>query len=197
MKLIQNPSLTTRLRQLVQTQGPLTLHVSEGVQPVVLMDDLTQEVQQFREAAGTGQAPAAAGFVPEVCLANPAGSGILVLLDRVWIATGTAQNVDIGPHVGPTTAGLWKGWRDQRLTIPTAAATQPVATVGAQSTQAAVPWGARYFRWYCAATTEYEFGNLQMVLRPGTGVELSGVTANSNLTVDFDWRERELLPQEQ
>lgn len=120
----------------------------------------------------------------QVQIRNPAGSGVLVVVNRAFVRPSTAMIVQL-VQFGTTAADAeTQGFlRDTRSSGRAAAVTGPRTASAAASPIAQFAMGTDGLEMW----TPFPF-----VLQPGQGLRFEGVTNNVALTVSWNWRERRL-----
>ena len=136
-------------------------------------------------AMGASFTAAAVALIPGSMVRNPGGSGNLITITQVAIASGSVQRGVAGVTLNTfPTAGV-QTIRDTRR----GPAGKPVGQV--LSDNALVP-GPIFFRFLLDGVTTFVLkdDNGVAVLAPGTAFAVGGTTANTDLSVGWMWRER-------
>lgn len=102
MNLIQNPEISQKLQTLTGIRQRFmapTMH--HEVQPVIVLDDLSNQSpdqETVRRCSMMGVAAAVAGQQSFVDLQNPAGSGVVAVVEQFYVvqATGAGNFYDFG-----------------------------------------------------------------------------------------------------
>jgi len=185
------------LRRVGDLKGPGSKvgEVLTELFPVVSVEDLPLELRVlagWRAAMIEVERLAAVAEVVAANLFNPAGSGVIAVVERVWWRVNATDNVEFDIVQVNLSGGQTKGlFRDSRLggdRLSTLFATTQT-NIGTDGIQ-------RYF------TIADEIGKIEhdqglFVLSPGNGLQVgyAGVT-NKLLQVNFQWRERTAEPSE-
>jgi len=157
--------------------------------PMIDVENLNAELALpagTRLAFGSISFVASAGDLNHAQLFNPAGSGSVVILERVDIRSSALQDV----RYGLATAGLTnftanQALRDTREGI----LTQPVAQVrDVQQVGGIAQFGQIIVRGDITFTLREKRG--LFVLGPGTGITFATTLANTTGSLTFLWRER-------
>lgn len=167
-----------------------------------LMPTLALEVDRLewgylkdeRPCAGRAVQAAVAGVVSTAILANPANSGTLVVVETIEVQN-TGTNLDVILHFAPTATLVTLGPttpRDSRFSN-NAPTTNTVAILSHDATAALPVGGKNVFR---LGTTALGWQPFPFVLKPGTALEVRGITVNVALIANFQWRERAAQPGE-
>lgn len=138
-----------------------------------------------------------AGQYTSFILWNPAGSGILAVVTRIFNHLGAAATYVVRANAtepsgaGYASAASYRGLRDFRYApSPTA---KPTCLLYYQTT--ASPAGINVLgQWRIGAGGEIR--DIDVVLPPGTGLSCENSTVNTEASVGFFWRERALEPSE-
>jgi hypothetical protein len=149
-----------------------------------------------RLCSGLASIPANVGFRSELEVLNPAGSGILVVVERAYVTAGpttvavrlsTSPPFDIVAQLSTT-----KFWRDTRIGAGSVGAGAPAAQVLSDNTRVVVAAGVVLF----VNTTNQGNFDLPYVLAPGSGLTIEPNADNLAMTATFHWRERPFEPSE-
>lgn len=185
---IQGPNEALRRRYgMVGQEGPIVA-LGSDIFPTVPVDDsrMDPELAFFagtRLGIGGGTDAADAGAPSGMELFNPAGSGVIAVVQAAFVQVATGQTVKvIFSAVAPDTATA--GWnRDARWGTG-----RCVCNTGPRTVAAATGL-ATFF----ATTSGQEVGwCLPFVLTPGSGFFLQGANNNIAMIASFRWRERRM-----
>jgi len=133
-----------------------------------------------------------------VRLRNPAGSNVMVVIERVEISELLPDNP--GFAFGTATADL--GTVGQGAPLDTRGRTQPTSIPSSQNTAPTVPaltGAATLSRPFIAANTPYFFisdEGQELTVLPGSAIQINANTVNQGLSVALLWRERSLEESE-
>ncbi len=165
--------------------GPVfSFSVPREIVPVVIVDDLSSHTPP-RPCAGFDTSAATVAQQSQMGLVNPAGSGVIVVLNRVTLRPGTNNDfISIllnSAFPGQLGVGA-AGFVDQRITGRPASEIAIGAAVlsltGLIVAQMRLPLAAE--------TSEWELG---FTIGPGTGIFFQNSTLNSLLSVGMFWTE--------
>lgn len=120
--LIQRADINQRLTKALDIKGQRSpvLQLDNIVSAVVIAEDLTRQ-QNFteptdRKLAAHGDQAAVAGETVQLAVSNPAGSGVIGIIEAVTATTGTSEQFTFGlfdtAALPPTPADLF--FRDRR-----------------------------------------------------------------------------------
>ena len=182
----QNPDHVRKIIAEFQLKGQNLIPTVTGeIVPTVLVADLTSEERPEDRWAIGGVASGAAGAGNQtlIALANPAGSGVVLLLERFWLHQPNADIVSAEVQIA-VTVGTPQVWRDTRL---------PGETTGVVTSFALASAVLPAMQWALVAATTLDV-IFPAVLMPGTSIRLRQLNANETLSGGFFWRERNLLP---
>jgi hypothetical protein len=162
------------------------------VHPVCLLEDLTRggryEIIE-RPVGGGANRPASVGNISQVGLANPLGSGVLVLPRRVQFDAAIALTINFALEF--VSVGLSNGvYLDTRL-WPAGGATPGVGVAGIATRVLAAASGFTVFQMPVSATpasNAVEF-HPSFVLTPGFVLWVQALTTNNAVQAFFDWAE--------
>jgi len=135
---------------------------------------------------------ASAGVRGKIQLFNPADSGHLVTVTRIFARSGVTAVMRIAMDAAErTTDSTAARYRDTRLGITEL----PVTKVRSENTATAI---AAIVQLFASSNIQLDIRdeNGLAVLAPGTGITFGSDALNSALTGSFFWREREALPSE-
>jgi len=188
---IQQNRYDQLMRRVVDAKGPGSM-VNDALTelfPMLDVENLPAELQLLSGTriafAGEELAPGV-GNIAKIQLFNPAGSGQLVIVDVVQLATGTstAINMTLTAITFPTAPGI-ELVRDTRLGVSQ-------GTTAALQTDVGVGTVAQSLVFRAIANTTVTIGGSGSVavLAPGTGLLLGTASSNVTLDVNFFWRER-------
>jgi len=185
---------TDRYSQMVRRVGAMigpggrVVEVLTELFPVIELEGTTPEILAlggWRTAWQSTERPAAPGMVSRSQLFNPADSGIIAAVTQVWWRSAIAgaiqmaiENAQIG---GTPVRGLFRdarfgGNRETSLTV--------------EAVDAGAVGGGFFFRDPGAVNTQMRDDNGIVVLLPGSGLSVGAGAQNSQLTVNYFWRER-------
>lgn len=189
-----------RYDQLVRRVGGLygggskVTEVLPEMFPVLELENTTPELLAltgWRMAWQSTTRPPNVGNVSESQLFNPVGSGQLVAITQLILESTVANVVQSeiqGAALGTPVSGLF---RDARFGVPR----RTIARVSTADSAVAVGGGLRIT--LSANTAVFlKDDNGIVILVPGTGLNVSTISTNTNLTVNYFWRERLALESE-
>lgn len=185
--LIQNAAIVQKLQSFLGIRGRgNTPTVGDTAHPVIVIEDLSKEsflsgTSSDRLAHG-GVSSATANF-PGISLNNPAGSNLLIQCTQIRAgANGNTQLLIIGqPGASASPVANATAYRDQRLTGV------PLGYIGLDNF-AVFPTGAVVGALRVGLTI-MSIVPVNIVLPPGTGIQLQGSVAAGIIDVSFDWLE--------
>jgi len=197
MTELQTPRYDQLMRRVGDLKGPgsKVSNVLTELFPVLSLEDLPLELMLlggWRKAFITVARTAGVGDVVAANLFNPAGSGVIAVVERVEWTFGAADLADLDIVQASLTGGQTKGlFRDSRL------GGDRLSTLFG-TTQTAADTDAIYRRITGADAPEFlDDRNGLFVLSPGNGVQLGyAVVTNAALNVVWWWRERTAEPSE-
>lgn len=170
--------------------------VAPEVQPSLDLSTLPLEFRKFADDricfGGQNQGAGGAGTFVKHGLANPSGSGMLLILERIHFsagASGLSVRLDV-PLAGATT--LPRGFRDTRLGLATGQVPVGVAQVLSSASTpglniGTIPQGV--------ASTAYHSIEFPFVIAPNHCLILMAGN-NEAASVEWQWRERPGSPRE-
>lgn len=132
-----------------------------------------------------------AGTYCSVGLYNPADSGVIVILEKVWNTIGTTRrcNIRLGTgSTGLTLVGAGRGLFDTRFGLHL-----PTAQMSKEAT--ATPAGTIIAGQYTFNNVGYSW-DIPVVLAPDSFISFQDTTANQAAYLNIFWRERPLNPSE-
>lgn len=140
-----------------------------------------------------------AGEYSNVALVNPAGSGMLAVVEEVTVYCANACLFILSRATEAVIAGTLAvqnpGYvRDSRSATPSFVATG--GPVMYQGTDAAAPFAGQLWltEESCAAASHARFGaGLPVILSPGHGLIVEAETLNIAIRANFTWRQRKAL----
>jgi hypothetical protein len=185
----QNPDHVRKLIEEFQLKGANLIPTITGeIVPTVLVADLTAEARAADRLCSGGRigAAAGAGDINSITLYNPGNSGVLCLLDEIWVAPETADVVGLVITKGIPGTGTFQAFRDTR--IPG----EPVCGSTA-ATPAGIVLGIPQYAVPATVTTRIP---VRYAIGPGYYFGVLQVKQNETLVVNFMWRERDLQPGE-
>lgn len=174
-----------RLRDFFDLKGKHDLQLDEIIVPVAIVADLTEAdpLADLRQAQGGQVVAQTAGFVGQMQVFNPAGSGVVLELYHALFAALAAINVQLGPTTAVLATDAAAQWQDRRLNGI------PVARIQNQAINAA-PTLVRPVITRVLANTLAQV-DLNVTLPPGTGYMIESASQNVQLYGAFLWRERD------
>jgi len=197
MTELQQARYDQLLRRVGDLKGPGSKvnDVLTELFPVLSVEDLPLEhmvLAGWRKAFITVARTAGVGDVVAANLFNPAGSGVIAVVERVEWIIGAADLVDLDIVQATLTGGQTKG-----LFLDTRLGGDRLSTLFA-TTQTAAATDAIYRRLTQADELNFlSERNGLFVLSPGNGVQIGyAVVTNASLNVVFFWRERTAEPSE-
>ena len=189
MSRIQTARLENLIRRWASIKGPGSV-LSEtlgDVFPILDLENLTPE--NFLPAGWTpffgfinvvGVAAQLAG----ASLINPADSGNIIVVDKIWVQRETAGQFNVGTTLPLFTLAAGTTTRDTR-----AANAVGAARLGANANVGAAESGLR-INEVAGVFREVELPHGIAVLAPGTQLAVVSETVNDNLSVSFSGRVR-------
>jgi len=179
-----------RLRDFFDLKGKHDLQLDEIIVPVALVADLTEAdpLADLRQAQGGEDLGAAAGFIGQMQVFNPVGSGIVIEVYSVQASTVASTTWTIGPVTATLAVNGQAIWQDTRLSgIP----------VGRFQAQALVA-GPQIVDGYKVRSLSgaHFFLSPRVTLLPGNGYRVEAGTQNLQIWGGMLWSERDLLPGE-
>jgi len=174
-----------RLRDFFDLKGKHDLQLDEIIVPVAVVADLTEAdpLADLRAAQGGQVVSPAVGFVGQMQVFNPAGSGVVLEVYLAQFAALAAVNYQLGPVTAALATDAAAQWQDRRLFGLPAARIQNQATLVG-------PTLVRPF--IVRQTSNVTFGiNLDVTCPPGTGYMIESASQNVQLYGAFLWRERD------
>ena len=190
---IQQNRYDQLLRRVGGLIGPGS-KVSEVISELFPMFDVENMPGELLRLAGTrlclggGALAGVAAESPTAVLENPAGTGMLLTLERVDIGTDTSMIVRWGVQNGFRATAVAIGTEDFR-DVREFAPDQPTANVR-QISEAALPNGTNQSRLSANRNLVLDPPNGVCVLPPGTSFEIGSGTNNVGIFYGFSWRER-------
>lgn len=186
---IQDAAPSSALVRRYALLGSFPLQIDSTVVPVTIVDDLCVERDRF--AAGiTGRGPVALEFA-NTQLFNPANSGVLVKMERIFLSTDTAGRMSVKPFDTALTTDLaLTQWRDRRE------AGMPAALMLAESNVVDFAVADRFWEIDLLSINESFEVPVDVTLLPGMGLCVTPNTINRSLVMNAWWTESNLLPGE-
>jgi len=178
------------IRRVTGSIGPGS-RVSESISELFPMVDVERVPAELLLLGGTqlcmGEAspgPLAANF-GQAMIRNPGGSGNLITVTQLAIATATAQIIGLGITENTLSTAGSQQIRDARrgpAGVP----------VGVCLEERLLVTGPVFYRFDAIADETYTMKDLNdiAVLAPGTALSVTTTTVNTSLRVGFLWRER-------
>lgn len=189
MPSIANPGVSERIRGYYRAHGADINTISPELVPVAIIDDLTgisatdPSYERPYGLAATLAGVAAQKFV--LYFANPANSGVLATVERLWLRGSTSIVVSAGLADSATPRTTAGNPRDNRL--PSGSACKyDVAT-------AVTPSTGNIFQAMVAYSTQSVEHTLSCILKPGDTLFLAAGTVNAQVWCALNWTERSLL----
>lgn len=201
--LIQAPE---KLRRLHSAFGIRQAHIApslnEGIQPVVIFDDVREE-EQFSLIGGVIDMAATAGVVGSARLTNPSTSGRLFILRKVIAGVTSVSSVlYVIPRLGTTTAfangngvGYWNV-PPERVTNVLAYQYDIPAALTYEATLAAPPALAAIFGARLPVNNSGEVPIEDVRIWPGNSLDFYLDTVNIRFVLGVSWEERYLEPNQ-
>lgn len=188
MKPVQLIGAARALQQKYGLLGKVSLQLDETIVPVSVVDTL--ESTDKRPAAGQARASAEALELGHVQLFNPADSGVLVELEKIVFSQSAAAIIVFDFFdTALTNLGGDTEWRDRRLPG------LPAAQVRQQTNLTQLGINNTFFA-FDQIVNESTQVEQSVVLLPGMGMTVVGLTINTLVRSAFVWTERNLLPSE-
>lgn len=187
---IQNPKASNLLTSFFGLVGRPSLSLDEIVVPIALVTDLEDPFSsgavERRLAAGSSFMGATVGGNSSVQLLNPANSGVIVGVRRIFITLGTAGVIARVNFLDTAlaTAETAVDWRDRRITGQPVGLMFREAPAGAPGTSALIRAGTDGGGLLTIADPRY-------ILGPGQGIVVTTATQNMDVTVTYFWEERQ------
>ena len=185
------------LRRVGDLKGPgsKVAEVLTELFPVVSVEDLPLELRVlsgWRAAMIEVERLAGVGDVVAANLFNPAGSGVIAVVERVLWRVNSADNIEFDLVQATLTGGQTKGlFRDTRL------GGDRLSTLFATTQTAAATDGIQRYFTPADVMERLEDDQGLFVLSPGNGLQVGyATTTNKLLAVNFQWRERTAEPSE-
>ena len=197
LALIGTARYETLIRRLLSTKGseaaPL---LSPEIQPVLVVQRDAPELDFLKATHrfwGTGFEAASVGDASHVWLHNPAGSGILAVLEFFEMAPGPGVQVIAGPITDPTI-----GVAGATLELPADSRLGGAPGACELRTLAQVASNLVGVYSYTLTATEGKtrLTNAGLVMAPGSGIGVRGL-ANVAMSANFIWTERALEQSEE
>ncbi len=197
----QRPDITNRLRRQFGIVGSADFDtIAPEIVPVLPVEqrggapeDLA--LQGAVLAAGTNTITATGGNVPHVLLFNPAGSGVILVTERIRLqGSGTNDQT----HLRIVTGDLSGTVRGTRAKIETRGNIQqaPVGRV-LDLDAAATTSGVRVYTFENPSALYPQEIDYPFILAPNIALVALHPLANGRLTASFQWREMRLNPSEE
>jgi len=180
--IIQRPDLVAKIRKAYDLAGPDAIAtISPELVPVVVVDELERDGDPYKRCIGFREQTAVAGQYGEVCLFNPADSGVDLEVEEIRAHGGGTDY----PHLAVYNAQLaGAGTRANRNTgLPG----EPSATVAGAT--AAVPAGASIAKFGFTTNGNLLVLNPRYRVPPGEGIGIKANTVNLLYIVSFWWSE--------
>lgn len=188
--LIQRGELQQRLVQglVIKERSPAPT-LSPDVQAVVLLEDLTRQTpfnQPInRRLFSNARVAPVAGLIPGHFISNPAGSGVIALVETVFAAT-TTDSRRFGKLTGALPGPLGSiDWFDRRNNPPLFAVGQGALFARANSSFAATQIATPLYTTINMAQPY----DVNMILLPGESFGVERETVNTQLDSTILWTE--------
>lgn len=202
MNFLQSTRHSNLLRALLNLKDRNVLEtVGSEVLPVVDVENERPELQIFNFndlAAGFGAVTGAAGQNGAVFIANPANSGILVVLEKVLAFVSAAQTIEAKFDTDVTTGSAGSlGFMDTRRVFgaPSGVVASCVARLRLRTSETATV--VNTIARFTATTSIQSVDQCEgVVLSPGRAFGLNCTTNATTITGLFRWRERVIEPTE-
>lgn len=191
------------VRRLLSLRESTALEALPDLMPVLpVVDPAAGEMALNRRERRWGgsftQAAGGAGQFGQSFLTNPAGSGVLCVVDAFAGYTGGAASGVAAAYITTAAAGSLSGKAlDTRGVEPVASfLSLPSICQRGVNLTATPPSSSAFWRWPCpplvavVTPTSPTVHRIPIVLRPGTTLVLGNETANEAFTGMFIWRER-------
>lgn len=188
MPIHQAPEIVDRLKRRFGIVGSAGIDtIAPEIVPVVLVEDLQRErsFPLYRECiGGDTNGPVVAQF-SYLQLLNPAGSNILVTIERFIVSATAAGAVDLR-ELDAALAGLstLKGFRDRRIPGDPVAELRGGSDAGALGSQVGL---------VTIPANEALTVRVDYTLTPGRGFACNSDQTNVQFRASFFWTERTLL----
>lgn len=183
------------IRRVSGSIGPGS-RVSETISELFPMIDVERVPGELLAAGGTRlvwqstERPAAVGLVTASQLQNPVDSGVIITCSTLEIMTDVATIISFQNTVtfnGFPVPGLF---RDTRLGV----ARQTTGKVS--SFNNVTTGGGIRLRVLAGVLNRFTDENSLAILSPGTALQVGTASTQIRMTVNYYWREREVLPAE-
>lgn len=193
----QTGPLAQRLAQVFKLHGKLPLSLDEIVVPVVLVGDVSDELEQLEEleVAGAGSTGVpAAGTRRALYLVNPIDSGVIAFLERIRITVfvgagaSTTGQVDLASNSrGIAVAAGDVDFTDRRV------GGDPRLLIERSGDSAGPVVGAGATDLFFSAPHEQLVQiEAHAVLLPGNSIVVDPGTADTPMQCSFSWREQQI-----
>jgi hypothetical protein len=181
----QNPEHVRKLIAEFQLKGTNLIPTVTGeIVPTVLVADLTAAARAEDRPAWQGVIRPAAGAPNQnnATLSNPVGSGVVAVLEKIYVSTPAADEVELALDPGAIVL-VASTWRDLRI----AGAPSLGAFGNTRATQ--VLRADKFSTDVITPPIEVD-----LVLPPNSSLRVTQGAANSTMHVLFFWRERDATP---
>jgi len=186
----------TALLGLSEQEGVRT--VSPEIMPVVMAEGERIEhsfLKQERKCIGSHSAAADAANFTYLQLANPAGSNVILVLEKVIFHASLAGSVFFGTTTNLFGTAAGAGVRDSRWGTP-AVPQQPTGSLRNGINASGALIGGALGRIVVAASVSQVL-DLEFVISPGYQFSFVPAAINTQMVATYLWRERAMLPEEQ
>ena len=185
MPEIQVPEIVQKLRKRFSIKGTGSIStLAPELVGVILVEDLRDQESEWNPCTAGGNRTPVAGELSHRGLWHPAGSGKIVILDRIRVrlaTTGWYQLRRATVSLGNQQQGLTRDWRrHSAFAVCEETHNTSVGVVGDVYNSAGL-----------AADPGSQDVALGITIIPGSGLSVVAGTANIGLTVQWFWRERD------
>lgn len=193
--LIQRGDLAQRLTRGLEIKGQRSpvLTLDNIVAPVVLLEDLTTQTEfkgpKDRRAAFGFIVAAVAGELSGAALVNPLGSGVIIVLERITVATGTAVNISVTETAHAAAAATWAPISGAGIWLDRRNDGLPSALVLAGTDIGGVVGSAGYEYQRIGSAGPYPIFDSPIVIREDRCVAVEAQSVNLGINFGFRWRE--------
>ena len=178
-------------------EGAIVTGVLPDVFPVIDVENLATDgwaVAGWRPAWGGADITSAAAQRAHIQINNPAGSGVITVIELVEMSLGVQGNIQYNVHDALlTTLNVGQRWRDRRF--PTL--NRPVTQIREQSIVGTPIVSPLFIRMLQQSPYQWAPPQGVAVLVPGTGIAFSQNSVQQSMSINFWWRERAIEPAEQ
>ena len=178
-------------------EGAIATGVLPDIFPVINVEGLETDgwaLAGWKPAMGGAVISGAAGERPHIQIANPAGSGVITVVETAIFATNSTSTILFNIHDALlATITVASRWRDRRF----ATLSRPVTQVRQENlvgTPIVSPILAADLLTRVSILWEPPKGTF--VLVPGTAFAFTSLTPQTQMSITFFWRERPIEPAE-